>query len=367
MYFGFQQLEAAIDTLHPLRWGIAVGAGLLALILAAFVIAKLTGESGDRWLRLLYQVLAAELLILIVLATIGFVYEHHAEARDGKLYPPPGRMLDIGGYRLHLNCMGEGGPTVVLEYGLEGSYFDWYRVQPEIAKFARVCSYDRAGYGWSDSSGRPRAASVIAEELHALLHAAGEKPPYILIGHSFGAMVAQVFAHKFAQDTRGLILVDSLVLRGTPWFPLSHRIWLRSMEWTTPLGLPRWRGWCGGAVPVELRPAALAANCRSKVYAAYYEEHLHLAESGREVSEISSLGTMPLVVISRDPAAGRDRSEEERHAEEQRELLKLSSNARMIVAQGSGHAIPLVRPDLIVEAARGLVNAPAGAGSQGTR
>jgi pimeloyl-ACP methyl ester carboxylesterase len=155
-------------------------------------------------------VLAAEILAVTILALTGFAYERRARQRDNELYGRSKKLIDIGGYRLHLNCSGQGGPVVVLEYGLQGSYLDWYAVQPEIARFNRVCSYDRAGYGWSDPSPLPRVPSVMADELHTLLHAAGEKPPYILAAHSYGSFTAVMFAHRFPDQVSGLVLVDGL-------------------------------------------------------------------------------------------------------------------------------------------------------------
>jgi pimeloyl-ACP methyl ester carboxylesterase len=148
-------------------------------------------------------------------------------------------------------------------------------------------------------------------------------------------------------------------------FPLSHRLWLKFMEWTIPLGLPRWRHWCAGGPP-ELQSMAEAANCRSRAYAAFYREWLQLVESGAKMRTLASLGDVPLVVIARDPALGHDRDEETRHAQQQRDALKLSSNSRLIVAQGSGHDIPLARPGVIVDAVRSLLKPQEPAGSRET-
>jgi pimeloyl-ACP methyl ester carboxylesterase len=151
-------------------------------------------------LRTLGYLVSAEILALALLALTGFVCEHRAQPRDNELYGRSKRLVDVGGYRLRLNCSGEGGPAVILEYGLQGSYLDWYSVQPEIVRFTRVCSYDRAGYSWSDPSLRSRIPSVVAEALHTLLHAAGEKPPYILAAHSYGSFTAVMFAHWFPDE-----------------------------------------------------------------------------------------------------------------------------------------------------------------------
>lgn len=354
-----------IETLHPIRWTIALAVVLPALASVAFVLTKLGRGDAGRWLRLLRGILAAEFLVFVVLCFIGYVYEHRAQAHDAKLYPPPGRLVDIGGYRLHLNCSGEGAPTVVLEYGLEGSLLDWRRVQPEIARFARVCSYDRAGYGWSESNPRPRVPGVMAEELHALLQAVGEKPPYILVGHSYGSLIVQAFAHRFPDDTAGLVLVDGMTINSSTRFPVSHKLWLRFAQWTSLVGLPRWRGWCAGRSP-ELQGISQVMNCRAKVFAAHYREWSQLSESVEQIRIITNLDAMPLLVISRDPARGSNPQEEARHEREQRESLKLSSNSRFLIAANSEHDIPGQRPDVVVEAARSLVRFPAPAGSRGT-
>jgi len=124
--------------------------------------------------------------LAIMLAIAGASYQMVSTRRDAKRFPEPGRRVEIGGYSLKLNCAGAGSPTVLLESGFGDVLPEWKSVQERIAKFARVCSYDRAGYGGSDPGPMPRASMQIAEELHLLLHNAGEEPPFILVGHSFG-------------------------------------------------------------------------------------------------------------------------------------------------------------------------------------
>ncbi|MGH9331314.1 MAG: alpha/beta fold hydrolase, partial [Vicinamibacterales bacterium] len=121
---------------------------------------------------------------------------------------PPGRLIDVGGYRLHLNGTGAGRPTVVLDAALGGSSVSWALVQPEVARFTRVCSYDRAGFGWSDAGPMPRTVGRIVGELRTLLDRAGEPSPYVLVGHSFGGLVLRVFAARYPADVAGLVLVD---------------------------------------------------------------------------------------------------------------------------------------------------------------
>ena len=123
---------------------------------------------------------------------------------------PPGRLVDVGPHRLHIHCTGRGSPAVVFESGLGGTWLDWARVQPEVSRFTRACSYDRAGYGWSERGPEPRDASRIAGELDRLLDNANVPPPYVLVGHSFGGLAVRLLAaRKERHAVSGLVLVDA--------------------------------------------------------------------------------------------------------------------------------------------------------------
>src|SRR5215475_7926265 len=127
-------------------------------------------------------------------------------------FPPPGKLVDIGGWRLHLNCTGEpraAQPTVILEAGLGDFSVEWSLVQPGVAKFARVCSYDRAGDGWSELGPHPRTLRQIVYELHTLLDRAGVKPPLALVGHSYGGWLVRLYASTYPTEVAGLALVEA--------------------------------------------------------------------------------------------------------------------------------------------------------------
>ncbi len=158
------------------------------------------------WLR---RIVRGVLLLVLVLAAAGVMYENISEARDRRFNPMPGRLFDVGGYKMHIDCTGEGSPTVILESGLGDTYVSWRKVQPQIAKFVRVCAYDRAGIGYSDFSPQPRTSKVIAAELHALLHAAGIAPPYVLVGHSMGGYNVRLYASLYRNEVAGMVLVDA--------------------------------------------------------------------------------------------------------------------------------------------------------------
>jgi pimeloyl-ACP methyl ester carboxylesterase len=162
-------------------------------------------------LKLIVRIL---LVTLIILPLVGVLYQDIATALDRRNYPPPGQLVDLGGYRLHLDCRGEssgGQPTVILETGLGGfaTSQDWAYVQPEIAKTTRVCAYDRAGIGWSDPSPLPRDAQHIAAELHTLLQNSHTPAPYVLVGWSYGGLYVRAFADRYRDEVAGLVLIDS--------------------------------------------------------------------------------------------------------------------------------------------------------------
>jgi pimeloyl-ACP methyl ester carboxylesterase len=117
--------------------------------------------------------------------------------------------VQAGNARLNIDCSGNGSPTVILDSGMGVPAVGWLKVQPDVAKFSRVCSYDRAGYGWSEVGPKPRTSLQIARELRALLDASGEKGPYVMVGHSFGGYNVRVFTGMYPSDVVGMVLIDA--------------------------------------------------------------------------------------------------------------------------------------------------------------
>jgi pimeloyl-ACP methyl ester carboxylesterase len=333
------------------RWGavLLLAAPVVLILIAGGTTAS--GHSTRNILRGLRYLVTVELVLLIVLVVIGATYEARSRSRDRRLYQPPGKLVDLGGYKLHLYCSGSGSPTVVLDYGLQGSYLDWRRVQPEVAGFTRVCSYDRGGYGWSDPSPKPRTLTSMMEELHALLAAAGEKPPYILVGHSYGGFDVLTYAHQFRSETAAVVLLDSSHPDYKLPFDLQRRLWLRLLQYSMPFGLPRWRRWCGDQSS-ELGQIKTAFNCQSHVPATAYAQWSLFDQSAESVRKLGSLGDLPLVVVSRDPNRPEERQPRWRFLQE--DLLKLSADSTLVIAKGSSHDVPGDRPDVVVEAIRKL-------------
>jgi len=312
------------------------------------------------WIPVIVRVLAA---LAIFFAAAGFLYQNISDTRDRRFHPMPGQLVDVGGYQMHINCVGQGSPTVVLESGLGDSYISWRKVQPRIAQFVRVCSYDRAGLGYSDSSPRPRTSKVIAEELHSLLHHAGTTAPYILVGHSLGGFYVRLFASLYRSEVAGVVLVDSSHPDQKKRLPAALNdmdgTWLREqefMELVIPFGIPRLLGFCGNDAEVR------AAHCNFHSAREGIAELKAFPESAAEVAATGSLGNLPLAVVSqdpdqRDPDMPEDLIEPSSIAWQQMqdELAQLSTRSTHTIAKNSGHYIQLDRPDLVVEAVRKVV------------
>lgn len=147
-------------------------------------------------------------VILLILGIVGARYQYMASRQDAKKFQPVGRMIDIGGYKLHMIDSQVGKATVVIDSAIGGKTVDWCLVQPEIAKFARVITYDRAGYAWSDASSLERTAQNMVDEMHAMLQNAKIPAPYILVGDGVGAINVRLFAKIYPQEVAGLILLN---------------------------------------------------------------------------------------------------------------------------------------------------------------
>src|SRR3712207_91810 len=155
-----------------------------------------TTSSSRRFMRWIGKALLWLIVALLVLAISGAIYQAIATERAEQAYPPPGEMVDVKGYSLHINCVGQGSPTVLLDGGSGEISASWILVQQEVSDTTRVCAYDRAGMGWSEMGPEPRDAKQISGELHTLLTKAGIEGPYVLVGHSFGGMYMQTYAAR---------------------------------------------------------------------------------------------------------------------------------------------------------------------------
>lgn len=304
------------------------------------------------------RIACSALGLLGILAATGAAYEQVAAAGDATAYPAPGRLVDVGGYRLHLDCRGEGSPTIVMDAGLGKSSLDWTLIQPQLAHTTKVCTYDRAGMGWSDPGPAPRTPSRIASELHVLLHNAGVAGPYLLVGHSLAGKNMRLFANDYPAEIAGMVLIDarSEVVEANadqPAFAAALEAQATQYAVARKLGIVRLFGGSLVALP-QISPAlatqmALFETDPSAI-AATTQEGLNRTADDLTLAR-SDLGSMPLTVI----AAGSNMADPAWSAA-QSSMAKLSTKGRLVVAEGSGHAVHLEKPEIVIDAISGLVD-----------
>ncbi|HEX8846083.1 MAG TPA: alpha/beta hydrolase [Pyrinomonadaceae bacterium] len=312
--------------------------------------------TGNRLLDLLI-VLA---VLISALAFAGAIYQVIATRRSARKYPPPGRLVDVGGYRLHVQCSGpEGanaGPTVIMDAGIGECSLGWGPVVPDIAKFARVCTYDRAGLGWSDPAPTARTSLQMVSELHALLANAGIEPPYVMVGHSFGGLNLRLYASQFPEEVAGMVLVDSAHEDYPFRSPLLTRVGLL----TAPLGIPRlFARFVVSENPIFNRdskypPAYRAIATSTKYLYTVMREYSAADQSwsqGR--SSKKSLGDRPLVVLL--PTSNHELFPVARKL--QTELASRSTRGKLILVENTWHHIQHDRPDAVIDAVREVFEA----------
>jgi pimeloyl-ACP methyl ester carboxylesterase len=334
----------------------------MATITNAQNTASRTERVGSRALRWFGRGLAWVAGTIAVLALVGASYEAIAAAGDARRYPAPGQLVDVGGYRLHLHCVGTGSPTVVLDAGLSGSSLDWSLVQPELGRTTRVCSYDRAGMGWSDPGPQPRTPSQIAGELHTLLTNAGIAGPYVLVGHSLAGKNVRLFAQQHPEQVAGMVLVDA---RGeyvdANTAPADVQAFQRNLavqaglyRIARSLGLARLIGaslWGAPAMSWETRTEGMLLTTSARGVDAQTAEGLERATDDAQLQAGPSLGDRPLIVL----ASEQNVTATPYWAEAQRRLAALSVNGRLFVPAGSGHYIQWEQPALVIDAVRQVV------------
>ena len=244
------------------------------------------------------RVLIGLCTLIVVTALTGALYQTVATRKDLAVTPPPGQLVDIGGYRLHLWCTGNGAPAVILDTGLGGSSAGWGFVQPDVARFTRVCSYDRAGMGYSDPGPSPRTARRIASELAELLDRSGIDGPAVLVGASIAGFDVRVFASDHPERAAGLVLVDAShedQAHEVPWMA-------RFVPLLSTIGVLRLFGVSFGQ-PVEslapsVRQFARATSSRAAGYQAAADEIIHVRESASEVRSSRRKLTIPVLIIT---------------------------------------------------------------------
>lgn len=330
-------------------------------------LQSISGKSSRLW------VFPNLLLALIALLLLASLLGNSIRPLLRSQHPPRGQLVDIGGYRLHLHCLGEGEPVVVFEAAVFSPGLTWDLIQPGVAKTTTACVYDRAGVGWSEPGPKPRTVAIMAEELHALLTQAGIPGPYVLVGYSSGGWQARYFAHVYPQELAGMVMVDS-----------AHEDQLNKLG-------------AGGPPPSAMVFPLIPAAVRSGIPALFYQffpvpgsKYLDrdsvrtfqaLLTSEEKYAEaiaaemglvwenmaavrtagIRSFGDIPLVVLAHDgleviPGIELSPEANQLWLQLQSELAGLSSRGKLVITRESGHDILFEQPDLVIGAIEEVVN-----------
>jgi pimeloyl-ACP methyl ester carboxylesterase len=304
---------------------------------------------------------------IVVLAIAGIVLQARAVAAERRAFPAPGRLVDAGGYTLHLHCSGEGSPTVVLEMGAGAWSIHAREVQRGLSTTTRTCAYDRAGYGWSESGPEPRTAEHLAMELHALLAAADESGPFVLAGHSLGGWVVRIYQDRFPNEVAGLALIDSAHERQWEELPSevgafldrSSRV-LPVMRLMVRLGVIRWLlpQWLPAEdLGPELSQQHRAGILRPSWWGSVGAETGSARESAAQAAATGKLGELPLTVVTAGRSFDAFRGDNSIPYEEadrvwmrlQEELVLLSTESRHFLSPEASHDIYRDDPGLVVQ------------------
>jgi pimeloyl-ACP methyl ester carboxylesterase len=318
------------------------------------------------------------------------LYQRSGTAQDLRNFPPPGRLFDTGDGRLHIHCAGQGTPAVVFEAGMASTSLGWSLVQPEIAKIAQTASYDRFGLGWSDPVEDARDIEAVVTQLHGLLNQASVAGPRILVGHSYGGLIARAYAARYPDHVAGMVLVDPVAASEWSEPDESHRKMLRNGIWVAHfcgllarLGGIRWIMSRWGALtrilpkrrkktnasahgpagldrivgevkklPREVWPMVLSHWCAPKCFdgmARYFRAFPSSAAAvAKQSPENQAVRKTPLIVLSAGNASPVQRAE---HVA----MVQQASHARLEIVADSGHWMHFDRPDVVIRAIQEMV------------
>ncbi len=303
------------------------------LALAVWMVIQLRRSLSGRVRWLIYPVIAS-----LAIAAIGGMYETAARAHDRNAYPAPGTLYNVGGHRLHLNCTGTGSPTVVLEHGLGATSAGWTRITTELTQTTRVCTYDRAGQGWSDDIANPQDGLAIAADLHTLLERSDESGPYVLVGHSAGGPYAMTYAAQYPDEVAGMVLLDSMSpyeFTDLPGFATEQSMMSRGLgvlPTLTRMGggriLPT-SAWSSLPEPAASQVQAFAASARGMRN--MRDEQSMYPTVFEQAKALTSLDSKPLVVVT----ATESIQKHEQWVDLQDRLAALSTNNDHRVAEAT--------------------------------
>ena len=306
---------------------------------------------------------------LITTAVVGILYQQWGETRDAKLFPAPGRLISVGDHRLHLWCIGEGAPTVLMLSGGGTPAVTMYDAQTRIGAFTRVCSYDRAGLGWSDPPAKPMTMPDMVDDLDQLILNGKIAGPFVLAPESFGGMVALAYAARHPTKIAGAVFVDAsepdlwFRLAPTSFGSLKQKDILWQAGWrlgiiraALPFGSPDWVA----KLPPKLKGEFQAVW--SRPMASFADDSIDVLQltkvSERPSAPPGLFGNNPIIVLrhGKSGGMGMDEDFEKQWPAAQAKLVKLSSDSRLIIAQENGHPIAEENPQLVADAVHEIVS-----------
>lgn len=305
-------------------------------------------------LRWTQRVVVGLMLLIIAVIALAAGWQWVASAMDKRNYPPLGELVDVGGYRMHLVCLGgedatTNSPTVILDALGDGTSVHWAWVQPIVAQNTLVCAYDRAGRGWSEASPNPRDGKTIASELHTLLTNAGIDGPKIIVGHSYGGLIARLYADLYPEEVVGMVLVDPGIPSIRSWrMPAEAQAqaaadvdFMDAAPTMARVGIFRMMGY-GAPLPEPQHSYAQAFYASNALWDSLLGEAQALAQTDAQVGATGALGDRPLLILAAtrgwiDPNAVTDESRQVYNQLLQEELLPLSTNSIYREIEGTDH------------------------------
>ena len=366
--------------------GIILAIGILVVWLSIRRMCSLPTKNF-RTLRKVSECVVLSIVALVAAAVAGSSsYNAIAVHQFWAANPPPGVFYTVNGHRMHMNCTGSGSPTIILDSGLGNDALIWGGVQPVLSETTRVCSYDRAGFGWSDALPAPRDADHIAAELRGLLLQAKVTGPIVLMGHSIAGLYMREYASRYPEDIAGIVFVDvSTPLQDED--PAMKAVDSKTpTQWISMLllraryiaGLPRLTGQCSNFLGSTGQAGILQAEdlCEPH-FGAMAAEKDSFNKSGHETVHTGPYGALPILILSQDvttvhlPVPAQQTADLANSWNQmQEDLKKLSTRSRRIIAKRSGHYVQLFRRDLIwkevplfIEQIRGTAPQPTNYGS----
>ena len=321
------------------------------------------------------KVLLAIFSVALVLTIVGATYQRQQAAADRDRFPLPGRLVEVDGLQMHLDCRGSGKPVVILEAGLGFGSSTWALVHDAMSEYSEICAYDRPGLDWSEPSNRIAGADEVAARLKKLIEISGTEGPYVLLGMSAGGVYVREYFRRYPQDIIGMVLVDSFHEQQGSRLPRFDGMQdgdqiLRLCSWLQPLGVVR----IISAMDTLFDQLKIPEDVRPQLQANVNQSHTCssiLAESQSFTAELldpeppAKLGDLPLTVLSQgnEPeaievlgiTAEMSRAQRVAWDELQNELTALSDRGKRLIATQSGHVIQLDQPQLVIDAVADMV------------